>query len=110
MGTLCSLTLYARSHEHADMSAARAVAEAERINDKYSRYRSQSVLSEVNRVAGKGKPVLLDEETVELLEYAFSCYRKSDTLFDITAGVLRRAWDFTSGRHRRMRKSRHSFR
>jgi thiamine biosynthesis lipoprotein len=98
MGTLCSLTLYARSREHADMSAAIAVAEAERIHDKYSRYRSQSVLSEVNRLAGKGKPVLLDEETVELLEYAFSCYRKSDTLFDITAGVLRRAWDFTSGR------------
>src|ERR1700686_4890592 len=98
MGTLCSLTLYARSREHADMSAAIAVAEAERINDKYSRYRFKSVLSELNRLAGEGKPVLLDEETVELLEYAFSCYRKSDTLFDITAGVLRRAWDFTSGR------------
>jgi thiamine biosynthesis lipoprotein len=80
------------------MSAAIAVAEAERINDKYSRYRSNSVLSELNRVAGEGKPILLDEETVELLEYAFSCYRKSGRLFDITAGVLRRAWDFASGR------------
>ena len=60
MGTLCSLTLYARSREHADMSAAIAVAEAERINDKYSRYRSTSVLSELNRAAGKRRPVLLE--------------------------------------------------
>jgi hypothetical protein len=51
MGTQCSLTLFVRSRELADMSAAIAVAEAERINDKYSRYRANSVLSELNRVA-----------------------------------------------------------
>ena len=32
-----------------------------------------------------------------MLDYAFACYKKSDGLFDVTAGVLRRAWTFSSG-------------
>jgi len=31
------------------------------------------------------------------LNYADTCYRLSDGLFDITSGVLREAWDFKSG-------------
>jgi thiamine biosynthesis lipoprotein len=32
-----------------------------------------------------------------LLDYAATCYQQSDGLFDITSGILRRAWDFKSG-------------
>jgi thiamine biosynthesis lipoprotein len=35
-----------------------------------------------------------DEETSGLLSYADHLYRSSGGLFDITSGVLRRAWDF----------------
>lgn len=79
------------------MAAALAVAEIERIQEKYSRYLPSSIVSAMNRAAGEGKSVLVDEETAELLEFAFACYRKSGGLFDITAGVLRRAWNFPSG-------------
>jgi thiamine biosynthesis lipoprotein len=38
--------------------------------------------------------ISIDEETAQLLAFADACYVQSDGLFDITAGVLRRAWDF----------------
>ena len=78
------------------MLAALAVAEVERINDKYSRYAPTSFLSAINRDAARGHSVKLDQETAALIDYAFACYQKSDGLFDITAGVLRQAWNFTA--------------
>ncbi len=36
----------------------------------------------------------IDAETFALLGYADQCHRLSDGRFDITSGVLRRAWDF----------------
>lgn len=65
-----------------------------RIECRYSRYRPDSVLSEINRVAGSGGTVVLDDETAALIDYAYACYRKSGGLFDITTGILRRAWNF----------------
>ena len=69
-----------------------AAAEAWRIEKKYSRYRDDSVTSALNRSAGI--PVELDEETRALLEFAAQCHRLSDGAFDITSGILRRAWRF----------------
>jgi thiamine biosynthesis lipoprotein len=70
-----------------------AVAEVRRIEAKYSRYLAGSVLSRINAAAGQGA-LACDAETWSLLDYADSLYQASDGLFDITAGVLRRAWDF----------------
>jgi thiamine biosynthesis lipoprotein len=97
MGTACSLRLFGSSREQVAMRAALAVAEVERIEEKYSRYKAGSTLSVINRDAGQGKTLTVDEETAGLLDYAFACYKKSGGLFDITAGVLRRAWNFSSG-------------
>jgi thiamine biosynthesis lipoprotein len=71
-----------------------AIAEAEvaRIEKKYSRYRADSVLSLINGAAGR--PVQIDTETYELLNYADHCWWLSEGLFDITSGVLRRVWKF----------------
>lgn len=69
-----------------------AEAEAARIEAKYSRYKQDSLLSQVNR--SNGKPVPVDTEMMALLAYADSCYRLSNGLFDITSGVLRRIWRF----------------
>ncbi|KKO44868.1 thiamine biosynthesis protein ApbE [Arsukibacterium ikkense] len=71
-----------------------AAAEAERIEQKYSRYRSDSVLSELNRQAGSWQT--RDVETMQLLAFADSCYQLSAGLFDISSGILRRAWQFDS--------------
>jgi thiamine biosynthesis lipoprotein len=69
------------------------IAEVRRIEAKYSRYREDSVITRINRNAGIGA-VPVDEETAALLNYADACHKQSDGLFDITSGVLRRAWDF----------------
>lgn len=79
--------------EHARRAAGAAIADVRRIEAKYSRYRDDSVTTRINRAAG-GAAVKIDAETAALLRYADQCHAHSDGLFDITSGVLRRAWDF----------------
>ena len=78
-------------------AAGRAIDEVARIEAKFSRYRPESIVSRINAAAG-GEPVAVDEETDALLRFAGECFRESGGLFDITSGVLRRAWRFDEGR------------
>jgi thiamine biosynthesis lipoprotein len=78
--------------------ADEAVAEVRRIEQKFSRYRADSVVSRINAAAGTDAWVEVDDETAHLLGFADQLWRLSDGLFDITSGVLRRAWDFKAGR------------
>ena len=77
---------------------AAAEAEVRRIEAKYSRYRSSSVLSRLNAAAGHDEAVVVDDETAGLLDFAARAHAASGGLFDITTGVLRRAWDFRQPR------------
>jgi len=77
----------------AQRAAAAAIADVQRIEAKYSRYRDDSVTTRINRAAG-GAAVPIDSETAALLRYADQCHRLSGGRFDVTSGVLRRAWDF----------------
>lgn len=92
MGTPCEIQLYAPILPLASAAAAAAVAEVARLEQRYSRYRDDSLLSEINRVAHQGGSITVDEETAGLLNYAAACYQQSGGLFDITSGVLRQAW------------------
>ncbi len=74
-------------------AADAAIADVQRIEAKYSRYRDDSVTTRINRAAG-GTAVAIDAETAALLRYADTCHAQSGGRFDITSGVLRRAWDF----------------
>ncbi len=76
-------------------AAQAAIDDVLRIESKYSRYRDDSVTTAINRGAG-GPPVTIDAETAALLRYADQCFVASGGKFDITSGVLRRAWDFRS--------------
>ena len=97
MGSPCELQLYAAEHGQAQRAICAVVAEVERLEQLYSRYRDNSLLSSINRVAAAGDSIAVDVETAGLLNYAATCFRQSDGLFDITSGVLRRAWNFASG-------------
>lgn len=94
MGCPCEIQLYAEPPGHAQRIADRAIADIRRLEAKYSRYRNDSLLSAINRVAAQGGSIEVDEETAGLLNYAETCYRQSEGLFDITSGILRRAWRF----------------
>jgi thiamine biosynthesis lipoprotein len=81
----------------AGAAAARAIAEVQRIEAKYSRYRATSVVSRISAQAG-GEPVAIDAETRGLLAFAAACHAQSGGAFDATSGVLRRAWRFDENR------------
>ncbi len=98
MGTRCQMRLCARSESAASAAARRAIAEIHRIEAKYSRYRDTSIVSRINALAGSGREMAVDDETSGLLGFAAQMHEHSEGLFDITSGILRRAWDFKSGR------------
>jgi FAD:protein FMN transferase len=86
-----------RGRERAEQIARAAEREAQRIEVKFSRYREKSVVSEINRNAGR-TPVAVDEETDMLVRSALDLTRLTGGRFDPTVGVLRRVWDFRSRR------------
>jgi len=77
--------------------ARAAENEAWRIERKFSRFREESLVSLINRDAGR-TPVAVDDETVALLESALELARLTEGRFDPTVGALRRAWNFRTGR------------
>jgi len=85
--------LWSDDEARARRAADAVMADVLRIEAKYSRYRDDSVTSRINREAGRAA-IVIDGETAALLSYADRCHRLSDGRFDITSGVLRRAWDF----------------
>src|SRR5476651_1059083 len=86
-----------RGREGAERIARAAEDEARRIETKFSRYRESSVVSEINRNAGR-TPVAVDGETGALVQSALDLARLTGGRFDPTVGVLRRVWDFKSER------------
>jgi thiamine biosynthesis lipoprotein len=68
------------------------VAETRRVEAKLSRYRDDNVVHAIN--SAEGRPVVVDDETARLIDYAAQLFELSDGKFDITSGVLRRAWKF----------------
>ncbi len=97
MGSPCELQLYACHRAEANRISALVIADVQRLEARYSRYREDSFLSTINRVAASGGSISVDDETAGLLNYADTCHRESDGLFDITSGILRRAWHFDRG-------------
>lgn len=93
MASPCEVVIADRPADEAAGLALAVQREVERIEQKYSRYRDDSVISLLNRNAG-GIAVTVDDETLQLLRSASTLYSASHGLFDITAGVLRRAWRF----------------
>ncbi len=97
MGSPCAFKLYHSNKETLDGAITLAHQEVLRLEKKYSRFLPSSELSHINSQAGFA-PVLVDEETAGLINYAAMCFELSDGLFDITSGTLRRVWDFKSNK------------
>ena len=98
MGGPCEVRLYAPNRARADLHADAAKAEILRLEQRYSRYRDDSLTTLVNRSAGELHGVEVDAESAALLDYAQTAWEQSEGLFDITSGVLRRVWDFKARR------------
>ncbi|MDP1543796.1 MAG: FAD:protein FMN transferase [Polycyclovorans sp.] len=97
MGSPCSLQLWAYDSGTAQQAAAAAQAEVARLEQRYSRYRPDSLTQRINTCAGDPDGIEVDAETAGLLDYAALAWRHSDGLFDLSTGSLRRLWDFRAG-------------
>jgi thiamine biosynthesis lipoprotein len=87
----CEVLLPRTQHGARELGEVAAL-EAWRVEKKYSRYRKDSVLAWIH--AQRGSTVRVDEETASLIDFAQQSFEISDGLFDITSGILRRAWTF----------------
>jgi thiamine biosynthesis lipoprotein len=105
MGSPCELELYVEpaanagaAAEEVDNVARVAIEEVARLEQKYSRFLPDSVTTRINDAAGSAEAMRVDDETAALLDYANTGFELSGGSFDITSGVLRRVWDWRSGR------------
>ncbi|MCP5092454.1 MAG: FAD:protein FMN transferase, partial [Gammaproteobacteria bacterium] len=95
MGSPCELVCEAAKRADALELTELVAEEAWRIEDKLSRYLDGNIVARIN--SADGKPVDVDDETADLLDFAETLYELSEKRFDITSGVLRRAWQFDGG-------------
>jgi thiamine biosynthesis lipoprotein len=92
MASPCEVLLSSTDRSAALAMGTLAAREAQRIEKKFSRYRDDSVTAWIHE--NRGARIEVDEETASLIDFASRCFELSDGLFDITSGVLRRAWKF----------------
>lgn len=92
MASPCEIILDHDDFAIAAQQVNAAADEAQRIEQKLSRYRNDNIIHRINNA--NGQPVTVDEETARLIDFSVMLHKLSDGLFDITSGVLRRAWTF----------------
>jgi thiamine biosynthesis lipoprotein len=94
MGGPCEVHFWHEEGQQPDSIQSLLETEVRRLEKKYSRYNSKSLLSKINRGELNGEP--LDEEIAGLLNYADQCFELSDHMFDPTVGILRKVWRYNT--------------
>ena len=92
MASPCELLIDTQDEKLAKQLTSIAQAEVTRIEKKFSRYRTDNLLHQINH--SQGQSVIIDDETYRLLLFANTCFELSDGMFDLSSGVLRKAWNF----------------
>jgi len=92
MGGPCEIKYLVSESVNTEKLSFLLESEVRRLENKYSRFLQNSVTSKINRATKE--PLKVDSETAGLLSYAQTAFQQSDGLFDITAGSLRKVWDF----------------
>jgi thiamine biosynthesis lipoprotein len=96
MACPCEVLIETRELQLARRIASIAADCAWRIERKFSRYRDDNIVHRINST--NGAAVTVDDETAKLLDFASALTAMSEGRFDITSGVLRRAWKFDGGK------------
>lgn len=92
MASPCEVLVETKDLQLARLLGGLAQTEALRIERKFSRYRDDNIIYQINH--SHGQRVEVDDETANLLDYANFCFALSEGMFDISSGVLGRAWRF----------------
>ncbi|MEW8693221.1 MAG: FAD:protein FMN transferase [Candidatus Thiodiazotropha endolucinida] len=92
MASPCELFMEVDDEAEAWKLLQTAADEAWRIERKFSRYSENNIIHQINN--SHGHAIEVDDEVAHLLDFAQQCWELSEGMFDITSGVLRRAWCF----------------
>lgn len=95
MASPCEVLIEAAPEPLARQIVETAAGCAWGIERKFSRYRHDNIVHEIN--TSDGRAVVLDEETASLVDFAATLTRLSEGRFDVTSGILRRVWTFDGG-------------
>lgn len=93
MGGPCEISIWFQQGQPEDVFEELA-GELVRLEVKYSRFKSTSLLSEINRGEWNDQP--FDDETTGLFNYAQECFELSGRLFDLTVGIFHKVWNYNS--------------
>jgi thiamine biosynthesis lipoprotein len=99
MGGPAKLTVNTTRH---DTRASEAVLEnarvrLEELETRYSRFKPDSIVAQINARAGSGTFTPIDLEMHSLITLAQQLWHETGGLFDPTVGVLNQVWDFRAG-------------
>ena len=92
MASPCDVLMEVEDESLAQETLNAVANEAWRIEDKFSRYKKDNIIFQINH--SNGETVAIDEETSRLLDFANELFEISEGLFDVTSGVLRQCWKF----------------
>ncbi len=90
MASPCELLIECRDKQVTDRISEIAITEALRIEHKFSRFRTDNLMHDMNYA--KGCTINIDQETYQLLLFARQCYDLSEGLFDISTCSLSKLW------------------
>ncbi|MFO0753702.1 MAG: FAD:protein FMN transferase [Thermodesulfovibrionales bacterium] len=96
MDTFITITVASSSGRDAEKAMDRAFAAIERLGGLFNYFDEGSEVSLINRNAGI-RPVVVSQETLDIIEQALSVSRETDGAFDITIGPVMALWDFHKG-------------
>lgn len=94
MDTIMDLKVYDKDGEKAKDALLTCEKEINRLDGVLSATRESSEVSKINQNAGK-EPVVVGEDTKELLNFAKEMYRETEGAFDITIAPVVSEWGFT---------------
>lgn len=92
MASPCEVIIETEEHDEAETIVKAVAAETWRIEKKFSRYRDDNITFKINN--SNGDVIEVDAETARLLDFSDQLFHMSDGMFDVTSGVLRKAWRF----------------
>ncbi len=90
MNTPCELIFYHTNKAQCDTAASAILSEVKRLENKYSYYATDSLLSRINRREEKQ----LDPETATLLKRSAHYYAKTEGIFDITIATIKELYRY----------------
>ncbi|UCB55874.1 MAG: FAD:protein FMN transferase [Thiotrichales bacterium] len=92
MASPCEVIIETDDRNEAQSIVNTVAAEAWRIEHKFSRYRDDNITHQINTASGSA--IEVDDETARLLDFSDQLFQMSDGMFDVTSGILRKAWRF----------------